>query len=137
MGQDAYLYVVCDGDKVRDPALLTRCTYTIGWYVERWPYVFRLLTGRSRDYEDMPDPPKPIAPSRGLPPGWTQADFEDLTGDPLDLLDADERACLTWYTLAELQGARDRHAYLNQLVVRIESATTNPEKTLVIVWVDA
>lgn len=133
MGQDAYLYVVCDGASVCDPALSKCCADVHGWYVERWPYVFRLLTGRSRESEGMPEP---IVPPRGVPPGWTDADFERFTGYPLDLLDTGERACLTWYALAELQAARDRHPYLDELVTRIESVTPNPATTRVIVWVD-
>lgn len=130
MSHDLYLYVECGGKMLPDPEV----DEYVQWHVERVPFVFALLTGCAG--YDMPDAPAPLAPTRGLPPDWSMRDFGQRICFDFQDLSAHERACLTWYTLAELQAARGRHPYLDALLDRIERATPNPEQTRVIAWVD-
>ena len=130
MSHDLYLYVECGGEMLRDP----EAGGSEQWYVERVPFVFALLTGCA-GYK-APDLPAALRSPRGMPRDWSRSAFRANPGMHLYELGAHERACLTWYTLAELQTARGRHPYLDALLDRIERATPDPEQTRVIAWVD-
>lgn len=130
MSHDLYLYVECGGEMLPDPEV----DEYVQWRIDRVPFVFALLTGQA-GYKASDLPAALLAP-RGMPSDWTPSIFYMNTGMHLYELGAHERACLTWYTLAELQTARGRHPYLDALLDRIERATPDPEQTRVIAWVD-